>query len=87
MEGAYYDKDTDSMALLSEDDNYRSCVIDGQKKLQDFISSQEEYERERQASVEALGHLSVRCLEGLRLDEKVPRNIFRTLSLAAQEKA
>ena len=81
MGGVYWDKNKDKMAIDGE--NWK-VVIDGTATVRDVQERQRDVEERRMAEKEKQGHLTRRCLKGLKEDGKVERKVFRNLCKALE---
>ena len=63
--------------------SFENIVVDGSRGVEEVVEANDRSVAKMMAELEGRGHLTSRCLEGLRLDGRVPREVFRTLSLAA----
>ena len=71
----YWDKNTDMMCLYPSE-----IVVDEKKTLDEVVKISTEKEEKIMAKLELSGILSSRCLEYLKVDQKVKRTSFRLLS-------
>ncbi|GMH68434.1 hypothetical protein TrST_g4371 [Triparma strigata] len=78
LTGVYWDKNLNTMSLHVPSTSH--IVIDGSKSLEEVIEENDKAVNEMQMKPEMKGHLTTRCLESLREDGRVPREMFRTLS-------
>jgi len=81
LPGVYWDRNLNQMCLHKP--CFKSIVIDGSKGLEEVVETNDRSLTKMMMELEGRGHLTSRCLESLRLDGRVPREVFRTLSLAA----
>ncbi|GMI06503.1 hypothetical protein TrLO_g11815 [Triparma laevis f. longispina] len=80
LTGIYWDKNTNSMALHKPTNSH--VIIDGSKSLEEVVEENDRRVNEMQQNLEIHGHLTARCLESLRQDGRIPRDLFRTLSVS-----